>query len=384
MGDLDIELQKRMILKENILSENACRTEDGIRYKEEKEDIRPIFFKDVDRIIHSASYTRYIDKTQVYTFCENDHITHRVLHVQLVSKIARTIGRCMKLNEDLIEAIALAHDIGHSPFGHMGESFLSEICQREGIGYFCHNAQGVRVLKDIENVNISVQTLDGILAHNGEILLNKYEVDKNKTREQLLEEVKNVETIDKYSKKILPMTLEGSVVRLSDIIGYIGRDIEDAITLGIIKRSDIPEEITKVLGNNNSSIVNTLILDVIENSLDKKYLTFSKEVFDALIKLKKWNSENIYSSDLARKNYDIVKDLINKMFEIYVEKIKNIDKLSKDDVLYDFYYNRTEDYIKNTSPERIAIDYIAGSTDQFFLSECEANIEGFKKYKLYE
>lgn len=385
MEKLFNEMKERMNMREQVLSEKACKSNKGIRIKEEdSQDIRPMFFRDVDRIIHSLAYTRYIDKTQVYAFADNDHITHRVLHVQLVSKIARTIGRCLNLNEDLIEAIALGHDLGHTPFGHMGEKFLNEICIREGIGHFCHNAQGVRVLKDIEEINITVQTLDGILAHNGEILLNKYEVDKNKTIEKFLDELSKVETIEKYSKKILPMTLEGSVVRLSDIIAYIGRDIEDAIILGVIKREDLPEEATKVLGNNNSAIVNTLTLDVIKNSLDKQYLTFSKEVFDALILLKEWNSNNIYASRLARKNEEIIKELMNKMFDIYVERLNNIDSIDKNDALYDFYYGKSEEYRKNTSMKRVAIDYIAGSTDKFFLNECAINIEGFEKNELYK
>ncbi len=126
-----------MKLSESNLSEYACKSEDGIKLKqEEKEDIRPMFFRDIDKIIHSQSYARYIDKTQVYSFVENDHITHRVLHVQLVSKIARTIGRALRLNEDLIEAIALAHDVGHTPFGHTGEKFLNDISIKEGIRIF--------------------------------------------------------------------------------------------------------------------------------------------------------------------------------------------------------------------------------------------------------
>lgn len=145
---------------ESQLSIYACKSENAIKLTEEEIDIRPPFFRDIDKIIHSQSYTRYIDKTQVFSFVENDHITHRVLHVQLVSKIARTIGRALKLNEDLIEAIALGHDVGHTPFGHAGERFLNEIAKKEGIGYFCHNAQSVRMLKDIENLNITVQTLD--------------------------------------------------------------------------------------------------------------------------------------------------------------------------------------------------------------------------------
>ena len=154
------DLKEIMLTNEKIFSEYACKSENGIKLHEEEQDIRPIFFRDIDKIIHSQAYTRYIDKTQVFSFIENDHITHRVLHVQLVAKIARTIGRALRLNEDLIEAIALGHDVGHSPFGHAGEKFLDDIARRENIGFFCHNAQSVKTLKDLENLNITVQSLD--------------------------------------------------------------------------------------------------------------------------------------------------------------------------------------------------------------------------------
>lgn len=154
------DLKNIMLTNEELLSPYACKSEKGIKLNEEEEDIRPVFFRDIDKIIHSQAYTRYIDKTQVYSFIENDHITHRVLHVQLVSKVARTIGRALRLNEDLIEAIALGHDVGHSPFGHAGEKFLDNITRRENIGFFCHNAQSVRTLKDLEGLNITIQTLD--------------------------------------------------------------------------------------------------------------------------------------------------------------------------------------------------------------------------------
>ena len=153
-------IKEIMLTNEKIFSEYACKSEKGIKLNEEKEDIRPVFFRDIDKIIHSQAYTRYIDKTQVYAFIDNDHITHRVLHVQLVAKEASTIGRALRLNEDLIEAIALGHDVGHAPFGHAGEKFLDNIARRENIGFFCHNAQSVKMLKDLENLNITVQTLD--------------------------------------------------------------------------------------------------------------------------------------------------------------------------------------------------------------------------------
>lgn len=388
---MDSALQKikqNMLDKEILLASFACKSEQAIKLLDEPDDMRPDFFKDVDRIIHSLGYTRYIDKTQVFSFTQNDHITHRVLHVQLVAKIARTIGRSLNLNEDLIEAIALGHDIGHTPFGHSGERFLDDICKREGIGYFCHNAQSVRVLKDLENLNITVQTLDGILAHNGEILQNVYTPDLSKTKEQFLEDLDNVMKVENYSKKVKSMTLEGCVVRISDIIAYIGRDIEDAIIVGAIKRNDIPYYITKVLGNNNSKIVDTLVKDIIINSQEKRHIELSKEVFEALMELKRWNYKNIYESEIATGHNNVLENLFNNLYEAYLERIDNINYLRRieidesldrsDRIFYDFLNNKTREYLENTDKRRIIVDYIAGQTDKFFLSECEKYVYGFR------
>ena len=377
--------KENMVAKESILSKYACKSENAILLREDgDEDIRPPFFRDIDRIIHSLAYTRYIDKTQVYSFIENDHITHRVLHVQLVSKIARTIGRSLMLNEDLIEAIALGHDVGHSPFGHKGETYLNNLSQREDVGYFYHNAQSVRVLKDLEHLNVSIQTLDGILAHNGEILINKYEYNSNKTKEEFLQELHDVFYKKDYSKKILPMTLEGAVVRLSDIIAYIGRDIEDSIKIEVVKREDIPQSITKVLGDNNSKIVDTLIKDIIVNSMEKPYLTFSGDVFTALLELMDWNYKYIYASKEANEHQKIVKVLFDKLFDCYLEKAKNIEnsnsKFSQSD---ENFYEFLREHSNKNKIERIIIDYIAGQTDKYFLKECEENIKGFNIKELY-
>lgn len=373
-----------MISREGLLSEYACKSVAGILLKDDKKDIRPTFFRDIDRIIHSLAYTRYIDKTQVYSFTKNDHITHRVLHVQLVSKIARTIGRSLRLNEDLIEAIALGHDVGHSPFGHKGEKYLNEICKKEKIGYFYHNAQSVRVLKDLEKMNISLQTLDGILAHNGEILINKYEYNEMKTEEDFNKELNSVFNKDGYSKKIVPMTLEASVVRLSDIIAYIGRDIEDSIKIGIIKRKELPKDVTDVLGDNNSKIVDTLIKDIIINSFNKPYLTFSETVFNALVKLMDWNYKNIYASPEANKHQDIIEQLFYDLYYCYLEKVQNFSNKKKltqsEKNLYDFI--KVKD--TNTNVKRALIDYIAGQTDQYFLKECIENVREFNIEDLYK
>lgn len=377
--------RENMILRESVLSKYACKSEDGILLKEDKEDLRPIFFRDIDRIIHSLGYTRYIDKTQVFSFAKNDHITHRVLHVQLVSKIARTIGRSLRLNEDLIEAIALGHDIGHSPFGHKGEKYLNDICIKENIGYFCHNAQSVRVLKELEGLNISLQTLDGILAHNGEILINKYEYNENKTEDDFVIDLNSAFHEKDYSRKIVPMTLEASVVRLSDIIAYVGRDIEDSIKMGIIQREDLPKSITDVLGDNNSKIVDTLIKDIIINSFDKPYLTFSKEVFEALMKLKDWNYKYIYASEEANKHQYLIEDLFYKLYYCYLDKIERFesdcsDLSDSEKNLYDFI-NKKDNL---ADIKRAIIDYISGQTDQYFLNECEEHLSGINLEELYK
>ena len=386
--DILNKAKDNMLLRENVLSKYACKSEDAVLLKEDKEDIRPIFFRDIDRIIHSLGYTRYIDKTQVFSFTKNDHITHRVLHVQLVSKIARTIGRSLRLNEDLIEAIALGHDIGHSPFGHKGEKYLNDICIKESIGYFCHNAQSVRVLKNLEKLNISVQTLDGILAHNGEILINTYKYDKNKTTESFQEDLNGAFYDKNYSKKIVPMTLESAVVRLSDIIAYIGRDVEDSIKIGVIKREDLPLKVTDVLGDNNSKIVDTLIKDIITNSFDKPYLEFSDDVFKALMELKDWNYKYIYDSKEAIKNQDVIKDLFYELYYFYLDEVQkcdmkniNYEKLSQSEKnLYDFINEKDND----TCIKRAIIDYIAGQTDQYFLNECNEHIRNIDIDKLYK
>lgn len=382
------EIRKEILDRDESLSKNACKNKEAIFLKEniEKEnEIRPVFFRDADRIIHSFTYTRYIDKTQVFPFTRNDHITHRVLHVQLVSKIARMIGKALNLNEDLIEAIALGHDVGHTPFGHKGEQFLDEICKREQIGCFKHNAQSVRFLKDIEEINLSLQTLDGILAHNGEMIQDKYK-PLPKTKEEFLLELKSSFEDESFDKKIVPMTLEGCVVRISDIIAYIGRDIEDAIIVGTIKREDIPEDIVKVLGNNNSIIVDTITKDIIKNSIGKDYISFSREVFEAMAKLKKWNYEKIYTSEDACKNEPIIREYFNKLFEVYLrylEEENDDSNLSKKNIK-EFVEQRSKEYLETTNKKRIVIDYLAGQTDHYFLRECEYNFKGFDKEKLYE
>ena len=364
------EAKKNFLLKESTLSEYATKSTESIRMHEETSDMRPAFFRDIDRIIHSLSYTRYTDKTQVFSFKDNDHISKRMIHVQLVSKIARTIGRALNLNEDLIEAIALGHDIGHTPIGHEGEYILDEISQRELNETFAHNIQSVRhcmyVEKQGEGLNLSIQVLDGIMCHNGEILSNKY-VPEKKTKEEFLREFNNSYTNYKETKTHAPMTLEGCVVRISDIIGYIGRDIEDAIILGKIKRDEVPTEISSVLGTTNKDIVNTIILDIVENSMNKPYIKMSEGVYNALFNLKKFNYENIYKKSLTSEEKEYYRTGMNKLFTEYLEAINKEDKTSP--IYTMFLNNQNERYLKETPNKRKVIDFLAGMTDALFVSE---------------
>ena len=369
MGSFE-KAKENFLRKEKDLSPYATKSSDAVRFKEEKEDIRPPFFHDIDRIIHSLSYTRYLNKTQVYTLNSNDHVSRRITHVQLVSKIARTIGRALNLNEDLIEAIALGHDIGHTPLGHTGEAILNRLSLKELGEYFAHNIQGVRyymdVAKDGEGLNLTLQTLDGIMTHNGEMLSPIYEPMKKDKNEFLREYNESYKDLEK-SKKYRPMTLEGCVVRISDIIGYIGRDIEDAIMIDRFKRSDIPESIRDVLGDNNRDIVNTIVLDIINESIDKPYIKMSDKVYNALFALKKFNNENIYKYSMTKEELDYYEAGINKLYNIYLDDIKTNNKES--DIYKIFLNHQDKRYLESTNIKRWVIDYIAGMTDDFLIRE---------------
>ena len=358
------------LLRELNLSEFATKSSDAIRLKDNIDDFRTPYFRDIDRIIHSLSYTRYADKTQVYSFKNNDHISKRITHVQLVSKIARTIGRALCLNEDLIEAIALGHDIGHTPLGHTGEAILNEISLRELGEFFAHNVQGVRNFMYIDNEgkghNLTIQTLDGIFSHNGEILNSKY-IPMKKTKEEFIREYEESYKDLKKSLSYSPMTLEGCVVRISDIIGYIGRDIEDAINLGKLKREEIPKEITDILGTDNKKIINTIITDIINESMNKNYIKMSDEVFSAINSLKNFNYKEIYSKSMTKEEYNYYKNGMEKIYKVYLEAIEN---KNYNNIIYKVFLNNQNDtYNKNTSNKRKVIDFISGMTDEMFLHQ---------------
>ena len=355
------------------LSPIATQSAAGVRRFEDtrlEEDYRQPFSTDVDRILHSRAYTRYIDKTQVFYLIKHDHITHRVLHVQLVSKIARSIGRFLGLNEDLIEAIALGHDIGHTPFGHDGEKFLSELCRASGIGYFRHNVQSVQFLERVERKgkgwNLCLQTLDGILCHDGEIHNQKLKPARDKTFETIDQEMAAKKTDPEI--KLIPMTQEGCVVRMADTIGYIGRDIEDAIRLNMIKRSDLPAECVELLGDTTGTIVYNLVTDIINSSFQNIYIAFSPEVSAALERLKEFNLEHIYMNPKIKGQTDTIKKLFGILFERFLDDIEKENRTSV--IFTSFLEDMSQDYIANHNSAEIVRDFIAGMTDQYFLRLC--------------
>ena len=371
-----------VIMLENMLNHNkylskyATLDSDAIYLRDVMNDFRTPFFRDIDRIIYTLAFTRYSDKTQVFSFKSNDHLTKRMIHVQYVSKIARTIGRALALNEDLIEAAALGHDLGHTPFGHVGEEILNKISLACGEGYFNHNIHSVRLLMYIENYgkgkDITLQTLDGIMCHNGELPQNEY-VPMKKSKEEFLSEY-NLSYQDKsIIKKLRPMTLEGCVVRISDLIAYLGRDIEDAMRLNIVSFDDIPDSIKKHLGSSNREIVNTIIKDVIDNSLDKDYIKLSDAVYKGIVDLKRFNYENIYSKAYTNSERKELEVMLNTLFKCYMNDLDRNNKESN--IIKSYLNNMSDEYKNNNSKERIVIDYIAGMTDDY----CKLEYNKYKK-----
>jgi len=364
--------------EERFLSPLAGYSKDAIRrFPEERIDTghRQNYAVDSDRILHSLAYTRYIDKTQVFYLVDNDHITHRVLHVQLVSKIARTIGRFLGLNADLIESIALGHDIGHCPFGHDGEAYLSELCQAHGIGPFQHNLQSVRFLEKIERKgrgwNLTLQVLDGIMCHDGEIHSPELSPKRGKTFDKFDDEMAN-KAADP-SLALTPMTLEGCVMRMADTISYVGRDIEDAIRLNLIKRDQLPRTCVERLGETNGTIVYTLVTDLIKNSYQRPAIAFSRQISEALKMLKEFNLNHIYLNPKIKRNSNRIKAIFHLLFEHY---LRDLQQGNEESIVFKEYLDdMCDEYRLNSRPEEIVRDFIAGMTDQFFLRQCPEELQ---------
>ncbi len=332
---------------------------------------RPAFARDIEKIINVPAYARYAGKTQVFSFVENDDICRRGLHVQLVSRIARGIGGLLGLNCELIEAIALGHDVGHTPFGHAGERFLNEIYHERSGRYFNHNVHSVRVLDQLYRRNVSLQTLDGILCHNGEFAQQRL-LRGNVADFDALDTLTSACAIDEQTIKTLrPSTLEGCVVRVSDMIAYIGKDRQDAYDMGAIDSLDAFE--SDVIGIGNAQIINNLTVDIVNNSYGRDAIVMSEAVFADLKRAKRQNYEIIYEREGMT---DSASNIVEEMFEdMYLRLIEDLE-LGREDspvllhhVAYLAAKSRTisaEDYLK-TDPDQIVVDYMASMTDDYFM-----------------
>ena len=292
---------------------------------EEPCPMRTIYQRDRDRIIHCKTFRRLKHKTQVFLAPEGDHYRTRLTHTLEVAQIARSIARALNLNEDLTEAIALGHDLGHTPFGHAGERTLNSLCPMG----FAHYKQSIRVVefleKDGQGLNLTWEVRDGILNHR---------TSGN------------------------PSTLEGKAVRLSDKIAYINHDIDDGIRAGILKESDIPSEYTDVLGNSTKERLNTMISDIIMNSIGKNDLVMSEPVRKAMTELRKFMFESLYLNPTAKSEEAKADKLITELYRFYVANTDNLP---------DTYKRFITEF--DERPEQVVYDYIAGMSDQYSISK---------------
>ena len=278
-------------------------------------DIRTEFQRDRDKIIHSKAFRRLKHKTQVFITPEGDHYRTRLTHTLEVSQIARTIVRCLRLNEDLVEAMAMGHDLGHTPFGHAGENALNEL-SADG---FRHNEQSVRVVEILENLNLTEEVIDGIASHPG-----------------------NCES----------QTLEGTVLKFADRIAYINHDIDDACRGGIISENDIPLGTRNLLGETSSERINTLVRDIIDNSMGTNCILMSEEIEDAMNALRKFMFENVYIDSEAKIEEKKVKGIIEGLFTYYCDNAVRLP-IHMQEIAF------------KEGIEKAVCDYIAGMSDKF-------------------
>lgn len=355
---------------------NPYRTsdEDSVRREERPADRssiwRPAFVRDVEKILHMPAYNRYAGKTQVFSFRSNDDLSRRGLHVQLVARIARDIGYALGLNCDLIEAIGLGHDLGHTPFGHAGERCLNDVFHGRTGRWFFHNVHSVRVLDKLYGRNISLQTLDGALCHNGEY-------------EQRVFELSGLSSFGEFDRVVdecvsgggavighlRPMTLEGCVVRISDIIAYVGRDRQDAIEAGLLTGDAFEDGLG---GAYNSWILTHASADIIEHSYGKDRIEMSEELFAEIRRAKAENYAKIYRSSGIEGE---CAEVLARAFELMYERcLDDLHKRDESSFIFRHHITRIEEQLAHygrtydwqSDPEQTVVDYIASMTDGYF------------------
>ncbi|MBR3919027.1 MAG: HD domain-containing protein [Clostridia bacterium] len=370
----DIRLEQ-----EKQLSPLAAHSVDtlGRRLPEEPCKIRSDYERDADRILYSEDFRRLRHKTQVFFNAKSDHICTRMEHVLYVRAISVTIGRTLGLNQDLINAIALGHDVGHAPFGHTGERVLDSCIKKINPALsFHHESHSLRVVDRLSEriskekiyekngLNLTYEVRDGIVSHCGENY-DEYVLYADKMKDPNL-------IYETEHRKCMPYTLEACVVRLVDKIAYVGRDIEDAIRAKLIDYKDISPEIRCELGATNGEMINTLVLDLIENSYNTEYIRLSRAKGEALREMILTNNKQIYQSGLLRRYEITAKNAIEGLFEILYENAKNLDRKNKSKTMQRLIsYIDEKGYGEDEQPEQIVTDYIAGMTDAYALQTFE-------------
>ena len=374
--DLSPELLARIEAegRQGTFTDYSCHNADVIRRTPVAADNarfwRPAFARDIDKIMYCPYYARYADKTQVFSLFKNDDISRRSLHVQLVSRIARTIGAALHLNLDLIEAISIGHDIGHPPFAHTGEKYLDELYFAHAGRHFYHSIHSARVLDKIFPYNLSLQTLNGIAAHNGELELETYIPEPLTSFEKYDELIEACMTDKAATARLVPATLEAAVMKISDIIAYLGRDRQDAVTTKIITWDTFEDGI---LGTLNADIINSLVVNIIENSYGKPYIKMDEEHFRALERAKRENYALIYENTASRPQlHTMVRPMMAEMYDRLLEDIITGNRTSPIFTHHIAYVERLytkprEIPYEMNDPNDIVVDYIASMTDDYFI-----------------
>ena len=332
--------------------------------------LRSPFVRDIDKILHCPFYSRYTDKTQVFTFYRNDDLSRRGLHVQLVSRIARTLGAALGLNLDLIEAIALGHDIGHTPFGHAGEAVLDRLLFERAGRHFSHNVHSVRVLDVIFPYNMTLETLSGIAGHDGESEQNEYrphEVADFAAFDRMLEKTHRDPAA---VKRLHPSTPEGCAVRVADIIAYLGKDRQDAARAGLVGEEEFAPT---AIGYRNAEIINNMLVNIVENSYGTGVIRMDERHFAALSAAKAENYRRIYLADDVRRPFEkTVAPMMERLFDRLLSDLtagRETSPIFTHHIAYveAAHYERPTPY-RDTPPHLLVADYLASMTEGYFFS----------------
>ena len=345
------------------------------RPSDEATTLRPAFVRDGEKILHMPAYNRLAGKTQVFSFRANDDLCRRGLHVQLVGRVARDIGGALGLNLDLIEAIALGHDIGHTPFGHAGERFLNDVFHQRTGRWFFHNVQSVRVLDVLYGRNLSLQTLDGVICHNGEFEQQLLETDERADFASFDTMVSDCWARgDEAISHLRPCTLEGCVVRIADIVAYVGKDRQDAIRAHLLAEDDFADGLG---GAYNAWALSALVADIVEHSAGKDHIAMSEAAFAEMRRAKRENYEKIYGA--AEVNGEMSREVAELFERLYLHELEALRAGDQSAAVFRHHivplarglapYGRSYDW--QLDLEQTVADFVASMTDDYFMAICE-------------